>query len=61
MITGTKYFASENAARIYYNEQGDDAKSVAQKIIDKEITIGFPPLKDGQKLISREGRFFIEE
>ena len=60
MIKGTNYFASEDAARIYYNEQGYDAKEVARKIIDKEIIIGLPKLEPGQKLISREGRFFIQ-
>lgn len=61
MLKATNNFVSETAARVHFNEKGFDAKEVANKIINREITIGLPKLAPGQKLISREGRFFIQE
>lgn len=64
MITGTNHFISIDAAeKYYYGFYGPDVLSfVKTKIKNKEITIGPPQIKQGEKLLTNtaEGRYFIE-
>lgn len=58
-ITGTNHFSSYYRAATYY---GLPSKEVLEKIQNKEIVIGKPEIKEGQKLYlnKEEGRYFIE-
>lgn len=62
MKIGTNCFITRKSAVLYYRNYGDNSKAVDQKIKEKEIIIGKPALKAGEKLITdmNEGRYFIE-
>lgn len=60
--TGTNHFDSINSAVRYYGIQGESKKEVLQRIEDKEIIIGRPEEKPGQKIsIDKTGRYWIHE
>jgi hypothetical protein len=63
--TGTSHFVSKPAAIRYYRHYGYDepTRAVERKIAEKEISIGAPEVKQGQRayLDMTEGRYFIEE
>ena len=63
MIYGTSHFVSKQAAYRYYRPQGENEKSVNNKIKEKTISIGAPAVKTNQKVFLNydEGRYFIEE
>ncbi len=64
-ITGTAYFPTVHSAIKYYKGYGYDntARAVNRKIKEKEIFIGKPAAKSGQRIYLHpsEGRYFIEE
>ena len=51
MITGTAYFKDLKSAISYYANYGYGVNEVEQKIKIKEIYIGKPSLKRGEKLL----------
>jgi len=51
VITGTDYFVDRKSANSYYAEQGYSRSDVTNKITNKEIHIGKPPLKKGERLL----------
>ena len=61
---GTPYFESYGAALRYYKSYhyGDNKKAVDYKIEQKEIYIGKPAVKPGEKLLidKQERRYIIE-
>ena len=61
MIYGTSYFLSFKSAVNYY-AYGFRESEVKTKLDNKEISIGEPPLKDGERcyLNKKENRYFIE-
>lgn len=69
MRVGTSYFVSMRAANRYYAGYGESQSAVLHKIRDKEIHIGKPDLKPGERLIvidnetgkAWDGRYAIEE
>lgn len=60
MILRTKNFVSKESAKSYFSEIGYNKEEVEQKIENKTIIIGEPNLNPGEKLVSDEGRYFIE-
>lgn len=60
--TGTNHFSSFYKAAAYYAPYGLTSEDVFQKIQNKEIFVGKPEIKEGQKLYlnKEEGRYFIE-
>ncbi len=59
---GTSHFVTLYAAQRYYAKQGDDAKSVNNKIKEKNISIGKPAVQLDERLsLDNDGRYFIEE
>ena len=62
MIIGTCHFVSIEAAYRFYG-YGFTKKEVDQKLIDGEIAIGWPKLKEGQYMFvdQREQRYFIQD
>lgn len=66
MRTGTSYFNSFMDAVAYYKPyEGSDAdatEAVYRKLRGREIHIGRPSLKPGERLVldTKEGRYFIE-
>lgn len=63
MRHGTAYFPSLANAGDYYHAYGFSLAQVRAKIADKEIFIGQPELKPGQKLVLMDdgNRYGIEE
>lgn len=66
MKTGTCHFPSFDAAVTYYAgyyHYGELKEAVRRKIEDKEIIIGPPSLRPGQRayIDKEENRYFIEE
>jgi hypothetical protein len=61
--TGTSYFPGIWAARRYYAMYGLSKQDVAEKLVASEISIGNPPIKEGQKLVLIDSgmRWAIEE
>lgn len=61
IITGTSHFVTVNCAVTYYRTHGYSRDEVMQKLKEKEIHIGEPPLQPGDKLsiIFGEGRYQI--
>lgn len=51
MMIGTCYFVSHYAAYKYYKEYGCNKDEVRRKIRDREIVIGFPPVKQGENIV----------
>jgi hypothetical protein len=62
-ITGTSHFVSRQAAYKYYEPYGYAIYDVDEKVHAKEIHIGKPALKPGQRLvvIDEGTRYAIEE
>lgn len=62
MRTGTNHFVSMASAIRYYMDYGYDSDAVWEKVDRKEIVIGKPDLKPGQRLsINEEGRYVISD
>ena len=69
LITGTNHFDSLWDAEMYYKKYAPSLtitevrKWVQNKIKDKEIKIGKPELREGERLLfnQEEGRYFIEK
>ena len=65
MIIGTAHFISKQAAFAYYSSQwaSQSMADIERKLFFKEIYIGQPSTKEGEKLLinKEEGRYFIEE
>lgn len=60
---GTSNFTSVAAALTYYRSQGNDYTrgDVMQKVIDGEISLGAPALKEGERcVIDADNRYHIE-
>lgn len=56
----TNHFVGMSAALSYYKDYGFDLHDVEEKIKNKEIALGEPPRKPGDRLTSNtEGRFVI--
>jgi hypothetical protein len=51
MMIGTCYFVSHFAAYKYYRAYGCTKEEVRRKIQDREIVIGFPPVKQGENIV----------
>lgn len=62
VYTGTSHFVSFDAAYLYYLAYGDTREGVKAKIERGEISIGKPPIKQGESLMVRrdEGRYIIK-
>lgn len=63
MTTGTSHFESFAAALAYYENYGCRWADVQRKVNDKEIHLGPPKLKEGQRLTihATERRYFITD
>lgn len=59
----TCHFTTLHDAELYHSDYGFSAADVRRKVAEKEIFIGPPKVKEGQKygIIYSEGRYFIEE
>lgn len=56
MTWGTSYFRSRRAAEAYYGQtHGDPKETVTTKLAEREIHIGRPPLKPGERLVIMDG------
>jgi len=60
MLVGTKHFLSLQHAQRYYRTYGFNYLDIARKVKEGEIQIGRPTVGKGERVIVREGRYFIE-
>ena len=62
MRYGTSHFISKSAAIRYYRQYhyDDTVMAVEAKIASGEIHIGKPRLKDNERLIIEDNRYFID-
>ncbi len=58
---GTHHFVDRKAAVRYYKTCGEDAKAVTKRIKDGAICIGEPAVKENEKLILEDGRYFLSQ
>lgn len=60
-ITGTNHFVNLSSAAIYYRKQGVELREVHSKVVNNEIALGKPAVKEGETLFLNveEGRYFI--
>jgi hypothetical protein len=63
MIVGTSNFVSPEAAVEYYRPMRFTRADIDRKIAEKEIIVGRPDIKPGQRLIVIDGatRYAIED
>lgn len=58
---GTNHFVNRRRANAYYAAMGFTKEDVARKISDREIHLGPPKDKPGQKVtLDKDGRFHVE-